>query len=248
MVDQPRLKLGRKAIKTDTRTLMLANYLTPSLPAPPPAADWTRGIASWGMMLNDKLGDCTIAGIGHAVQVWSANSCQEITVPDDAILASYEQWDGYNPADPSTDQGGIELDVLTDFKANGLAGHKLLAFADAKAANLVEVRQSIALFGGVYIGVSLPLTAQSQDMWDVVPDDGSGSSTAGSWGGHEVFLHHLGRAEKDDHRLLEGVRGRGARPALARLAHRQGIAQRIRPPAASARSLCYQVERIPCVP
>ena len=181
-------KLGRKAIKTDTRTLMLANYLTPSLPAPPPAADWTRGIASWGMMLNDKLGDCTIAGIGHAVQVWSANSCQEITVPDDAILASYEQWDGYNPADPSTDQGGIELDVLTDFKANGLAGHKLLAFADAKAANLVEVRQSIALFGGVYIGVSLPLTAQSQDMWDVVPDDGSGSSTAGSWGGHAVFV------------------------------------------------------------
>jgi hypothetical protein len=181
-------KLGRKAIKTDTRTLMLARYFTSALPAPPRAADWTRGMTSWGMMLNDKLGDCTIAGIGHAVQVWSANAFQEITVSDDVILAAYEQWNGYNPVDPSTDQGGIELDVLTDWKANGLAGHRLLAFADPKAANLVEVRQSIALFGGVYIGISLPLTAQSQDVWDVVPDDGSGSSAAGSWGGHAVFV------------------------------------------------------------
>ena len=38
-------KLGRKAIKTDTRTLMLGNYLTPALPI---AVDWTKKIDSWG--------------------------------------------------------------------------------------------------------------------------------------------------------------------------------------------------------
>jgi len=31
--------------------------------------DWTKGITEWGMMMNDTLGDCTIAGVGHAVQV-----------------------------------------------------------------------------------------------------------------------------------------------------------------------------------
>ncbi|MGB6194556.1 MAG: hypothetical protein WBF42_18980, partial [Terracidiphilus sp.] len=40
-VNQAGMKLGRKAIRTDTRTLMLARYLKPGLPAPPPACDWT---------------------------------------------------------------------------------------------------------------------------------------------------------------------------------------------------------------
>jgi hypothetical protein len=182
------MKLGRKAIKTDTRTLRLARYFTEDLPSPPVAKDWSKGITSFGMMLNDQLGDCTIAGCGHAVQVLSANAGAEITVPDSAILAAYEQWDGYKPADPSTDQGGVELDVLTDWRKNGLAGHKLLAFADPEATNVIEIKQCIALFGGVYIGVSLPLTAQTQDVWDAVDDPGDGSAQAGSWGGHCVFV------------------------------------------------------------
>jgi hypothetical protein len=187
MADHSKMKLGRKAIKTDTRTLALANYLTPALPPPPPTADWTKGIASWGMMLNDKLGDCTIAGCGHAVQVWTANTGSEVTVPDSAVLAAYESWDGYNPADPSTDQGGIELDVLNDWQKNGFSGNALLAFADPKPATLVEVHQSIALFGGVYIGLALPITAQNQDVWDVVPHGGA-NAKKGSWGGHCVFV------------------------------------------------------------
>jgi hypothetical protein len=180
-------KLGRKAIKTDTRTLVFGDYLTPALPPPPPAVDWTEGIASWGMMLNDTLGDCTIAGCGHAVQVWTANTGSEATVPDPTIESYYEQWDGYVPGNPNTDNGGIELDVLNDWQKNGFAGHPLLAFADPKPANLVEIRQSIALFGGVYIGLALPLTAQTQDVWDVVPNGGA-KARKGSWGGHCVFV------------------------------------------------------------
>lgn len=188
MADHSQMKLGRKAIKTDSRTLRLARYIGAELPPAPPAADWTKGITSFGMMLNDQLGDCTIAGCGHALQVLSANSGVEITIPDCVILAAYEQWDGYDPSDPSTDQGGVELDVLKDWQKNGLAGHKLLAFADPAVANLEEVRQAIHLFGGVYIGISLPLTAQTQDVWDAVVDPGDGSAEAGSWGGHCVFV------------------------------------------------------------
>jgi hypothetical protein len=191
------MKLGRKAIKTDTRTLAFRDYLTPALPPPPPAADWTKGIASWGMMLNgpepsepqfpDGLGDCTIAGVAHAIQVWTANASSMVTVPDPTILSYYEKWDGYVPGNPKTDNGGVELDVLNDWQKNGFAGHALLAFADPKFSNLVEVRQSIAMFGGVYIGLSLPVTAQTQDVWDVVPNGGA-KAKPGSWGGHCVFV------------------------------------------------------------
>jgi hypothetical protein len=182
-----RMKLGRKAIKTDTRTLRLRKYLTPALPPPPPTKDWTKGTTSWGMMLNDTLGDCTIAGVGHAIQVWTVNNGGIQTVPDNTILSMYEQWDGYNPADPSTDAGGIELDVLNDWRQQPIAGHALTAFADPDISNLEMIRQSIALFGGVYIGVSLPITAQNQDVWDVVPGGGA-SAEKGSWGGHCVFI------------------------------------------------------------
>ena len=187
MADHSMMKLGRKAIKTDSRTLAMANYLTPGLPPPPPAVDWTKGITSWGMMLNDKLGDCTIAGAAHAVQVWSANTGSEITVPDDTIQSYYQQWDGYVPGDPNTDNGGVELDVLNAWKKQGFAGRNLLAFADAKASNLTEIRQSIAMFGGVYIGLGLPLTAQDQDVWDVVTPGGAKAKPR-SWGGHCVFV------------------------------------------------------------
>jgi hypothetical protein len=187
MADHSKMKLGRKAIKSDSRTLALRRYLMPSLPPPPAAQDWTKGITSWGMMLNDALGDCTIAGCGHAIQVWTANTGSMVTLPDTTIENYYEQWDGYHPDDPSTDNGGIELDVLNDWQKQGLAGNALVAFADPKPANLTEIRQSIALFGGVYIGLSLPLTAQNQEVWDVAPHGGT-NSKPGSWGGHCVFV------------------------------------------------------------
>ena len=187
MADHSNMKLGRKAIKTDSRTLALGNYLTSALPPPPPAADWTKGNTSWGMMLNDNLGDCTIAGAAHAVQVWTANVGDMVTVPDDTVQSYYQQWDGYVPGESNTDNGGVELDVLNDWQKNGFAGHALSAFADPKASNLVEIRQSIHLFGGVYIGLGLPLTAQTQDEWDVVHLGGA-KAKPGSWGGHCVFV------------------------------------------------------------
>ncbi len=180
-------KLGRKAIKTDSRTLKLGKYLTPCLTPPPLSADWTKGISSWGVMLNDTLGDCTIAGCGHAVQVWTANTGNEITLPNTTIEKYYEKWDGYKPGDPSTDTGGIELDVLNNWKKHSFARHKLMAFADPKPSDLTEIRQAIALFGGVYIGLALPITAQNQDVWDVVPNGGA-DAQPGSWGGHCVFV------------------------------------------------------------
>jgi hypothetical protein len=181
------LKLGRRAVKTDTRTLRMSRYLTPELPPPPAACDWTRSISDWGMMLNDRLGDCTIAGCAHAVQVWSANTGGEATISDGAVLDAYVRWNGYNPADPATDRGGMELDVLTDWRQQGLDGHALLGFADPKPSDLTEIQQSIALFGGVYIGLNLPLTARNQKVWDVVRHGGQ-NTQPGSWGGHCVYV------------------------------------------------------------
>ena len=187
MTDHSKMRLGRKAIKTDTRTLALGDYMMPSLPRPPRAVDWTKGIPSWGMMLNDTLGDCTIAGAAHAVQVWTANTGGIVTLPDSTVKKYYEKWDGYVSGDSNTDNGGVELDVLNDWQKHGFADNTLVAFADPKPINLMEIRQSIHLFGGVYIGMALPITAQRQKVWDVAPKCGA-KAKPGSWGGHCVFV------------------------------------------------------------
>lgn len=95
MIHDPQFcKLGRKAVKTDSRSIKLTRYLTPGF-TNPISVDWTKGVTSFGQMLNDKLGCCTISGCGHQEQIWSLNTGSEITVTDSVILGAYEAWDGY---------------------------------------------------------------------------------------------------------------------------------------------------------
>lgn len=183
------MKLGRKAVKHDSRTLRVGNY-TAALPAPPRYMDWTKGVTSFGQMMNDTLGCCTIAGLGHAVQILSLNAGAEVTVTDADILKYYVSWDGYVAGEPTTDNGGVELDVLNDWKKDGFAGHALTAFAAVNPSDVEEVKQAIALFGGAYIGVSLPLAAQDEvgTLWDYGWMDFGAKYKPGGWGGHCVFV------------------------------------------------------------
>jgi hypothetical protein len=156
----------------------------------------SENVTNWGMMLNGPntygqgissqgLGDCTIAGVAHAIQVWTLAKGSEVTLPDPTILQYYEKWDGYKPGDPNSDQGGEELQVLKDWRKEGFDSHKLQAFADPDPQDGLHIRQAIALFGGLYIGLKLPISAQTQDVWDVA---GGPNGEPGSWGGHAVFV------------------------------------------------------------
>jgi len=187
-VDHSNLKLGKKPAHHDPRTLQMANYL--QLPPIPPAQDWTAKAASnWGMMLNDKLGDCTCAAVGHIIQAWSANvGPTEIVLPDQTILKAYEAVGGYNPNDPSTDQGAVELNVLKYWRKTGVGGYKIDAFVALEPKNHQHVQAAVDLFGGAYIGLALPVSAQKQAVWSVPPGGPQGSGAPGSWGGHAVVI------------------------------------------------------------
>jgi hypothetical protein len=52
--------------------------------------------------------------------------------------------------------------------------------------NHLHVRQASTLFGGIYIGLELPVTAQDQDVWAVPAGGAKGPGAPGSWGGHAV--------------------------------------------------------------
>lgn len=134
----------------------------------------------------DGLGDCTIAGVGHAVQVFTANASSEVTVPDSTVLSYYEKWDGYIPGNPNTDNGGVELDVLNDWRQQGFAGHKLLGYVDANPQNFISVKRGINLFGGAYIGLNVTNQVMNNSGNPAIPWDMTGDT--GIAGGHCVFV------------------------------------------------------------
>jgi hypothetical protein len=187
MVDHSRMKLGKGPVVRKAKTIKLARILRTGLVAPA-KSDYLGPVTDFGMMENDTVGDCTEAAKGHAIQVWTFNATgRMVTVSDSDVLAEYEKNSGYQPGNESTDSGENELTTLTAWRKNGFAGHKLEAFASVPAQDVHEISLAIWLFGGAYIGVELPVTAQSQDTWDVVDTD-SGDADPGSWGGHAVFM------------------------------------------------------------
>jgi hypothetical protein len=191
-IDPLKLKLGKHPARHDPRTLLLASYTTPALPTPPASFDLTTKVgASWGMMQNQLLGDCTCAAAGHLIMEWTANAGKKMITPTDKqIIAAYSAITGYNPTTGANDNGAVEIDVLNYWRQSGIAGHKIGAFMALEPANHTHIMDSVYVFGGCYIGLQLPNSAKAQTMnhqpWSVPPGGPTGDGKPGSWGGHAV--------------------------------------------------------------
>lgn len=183
------MKLGKLAPKHDPRTLHFGNYLRPdALPKIPAQKDWSGKVAFWRMLANDKLGDCTCAAAGHMLMDWSANASTEIVPTDTDIITAYSAVSGYDPQTGENDNGAVGLDVLNYWRKQGIANHQIYAYAALQPRNHSQIKAAVYLFGGVYIGLALPISAQNQTIWDVPPGGAHGNGRPGSWGGHAVNI------------------------------------------------------------
>src|SRR5580704_15820068 len=191
-IDTRKLKLGKQAARHDPRTLLLASYLTPALPAPPASCDLAAKVgAAWGMMDNDQICDCTCAAAGHLLMEWTANASKKMFTPTvTQIVAAYSAITGYNPTTGANDNGAQEVDVLNYWRQSGIAGHKIGAYASLEPGNHTHIMDSVYIFEGCYIGLQLPNSAQAQTQnhqpWSVPPGGTTGDGKPGSWGGHAI--------------------------------------------------------------
>lgn len=161
------------------------------LPALPQKVDNALGLPpNLGVMLNDRLGDCTCAGLYHAIQVWSQDAQGTmLTEPDALVLRAYEESCGYHPDLPESDRGGVEQDVLSWAAASGVpmadgSRSKLAAFVEVDPRNLADVCEAIWQCGLIYIGFEVPklLPEEPGFLW-------SGKNDLGPIeGGHCVIL------------------------------------------------------------
>jgi hypothetical protein len=167
------MKLGRLPRKENPRTLKLAKYF--KIPAPLAAWGWEYNLPnSWGVMMNDTVGDCTCACIGHMIMEWTSRTFGLITPTDQQIIAAYSAITGYVPGDESTDNGAAITDVLAYFVSTGIADRKALAWAEIDVTNLTAIKQAIQIFGGIDIGFNVPRSAMNEfnagQPWNTVTD------------------------------------------------------------------------------
>jgi len=187
------MKLGRKAKHPEAHRLALARFLSKALPPPPD--EWKRPDGCvFPMFANDRLGDCTIAGLAHHLHMQSVIEGRPIQFTEQDVVDFYLDMTG------GADDGLVIVDVLQRAQDRGfpLSGaHKLAASAIVEPSDGDNLRSACATFGGLTLGVLLPLAAQSQAVWDV-PDTKDLSSldgqwAVGSWGGHDVVVSAFDR-------------------------------------------------------
>lgn len=145
------VRFGREPRPAGKCALPLRLYMDfAKLPAPQPS-DWTGKIRDWPTMLNDRYGDCVVAAKGHAIQIFTAYGLgAEVITPDSVIKSDYFTETG------GADNGLNIPESLDYWVRNGLGGKKILAWADVNFDTPAEVMLAGQLFGGVYLGVSLP--------------------------------------------------------------------------------------------
>ncbi len=161
-----------------------------SLPTPPPVVGYAHGIMSWNMDGNNSYGDCVFAAAAHGKQLWTTLTGRPVVPTTAETLAVYSALTGFNPNDPNTDNGAVPSEIWTDWKTKGIFGSKIENFVDVNPKDKTQVFDAIWFFGCAFVGMQLPISAQSQTIWDVPPGGPIGDGAPGSWGGHEVLATH----------------------------------------------------------
>jgi hypothetical protein len=156
--------LGKKPAVFDSRALLFGKYVGAKLFSPPQAVDWGKNITDWPMYSNDKYADCTCAAAAHMIENWTAACEARKTLTNSQVLKFYKHFTA-----PGPDSNCDVLGVLKYWRSNGLAGDKIMAFAQLEKRNVREAKQAIAIFGGCYVGIELPKFAATAQNPPTVP-------------------------------------------------------------------------------
>lgn len=186
--------LGRIPATPDPRNLRLTTYTEPDRAPAPTAANWLRLVDRWPLYGNDRVGDCEVAACAHLTTAWTRYAGSEVVLPDADVYSAYTALTGWDPRTGENDNGVRTADMLSYWRHTGVGGRKIVAYVAVNPADHEQVRYATHLFGGLLIGLNMPLSAGVQTRQRRIWTSLTGpNSEPGSWGAHAA---HLGAYDK----------------------------------------------------
>jgi hypothetical protein len=163
------MRLGKLPFKPSPLDFKLTDVVDVAavLPHAPPTFGHELGISQWGMLGNDRYGDCTCAGGCHEHMVFGHEVGRVVKFTDANALNLYTAVTGFQEHDPSTDQGAVVRDVLSYRRRRGVIDadyhiHKIDGYLSITPGNFDEVLAAAYVFGAVGIGFAFPDYAMDQ--------------------------------------------------------------------------------------
>jgi hypothetical protein len=108
--------------------------------------------SDWGMLGNDRYGDCGFAGFFHGVEADEIVTHEPLaTISDQDVIAAYLKYTG------GQDTGVVLSQFLTYVRQQptGLLGHKVDAFAPVAVHDVPTLQTAIYLFDFAYTGIAV---------------------------------------------------------------------------------------------
>jgi hypothetical protein len=187
------MKLGKLAPKLHSMTIPFEQIITPGvLPSPATRVfrEYKAPATAKQMYGNDQYGDCVWAMLANFIILTTAHTGAVVIPTLDDVLGAYSAVTGFDPVTGMNDNGTAITDALEYMRTTGMAGIKILGWAQIDYTNLVHRKLGADLFGATLVGVQLPASAQDQfgagQSWEVVP----GSPIEG---GHAILRSGYGR-------------------------------------------------------
>jgi hypothetical protein len=210
--EHPR-RYGRRAPKR-APVLRLAHFLTGAVPAHPAAADnLGRLSGGWAMLGNDRARDCVAVTWANFRRLVTAVLATEYYPTQDQVWAIYKtQNPGFDPNGAAETNGpgsdhdqGMDIQTLLEYlvKVGGPDGAKAIGFAAVDVKNTDEAKAALAIFGGLWTGITVRAVNQDEfgngQPWDYVrssPEEGGHSVLTGGYAPQGSGVGALGGDER----------------------------------------------------
>ncbi len=186
-------KYGRRAPKK-APALQLGSFLSKAVPTHPSSEDYLATLSNWQMLGNDVAGDC------NAVTWANMRRLVTATLSTEYYPTQAQVWQFYQTQNPQFDPNGTAqtngpgssadqgMDVQTGLEylqANGGPdGVKAVAFAQVDHTKIAEVEAALAIFGGLWLGITVLDANQQQFASGEAWTDVRGSKIDG---GHAIL-------------------------------------------------------------
>jgi hypothetical protein len=172
------IKLGKKPARVGAVKFKFREFLIKKkLPTVPRSFGHEKLFKNWGMLANDQVGDCVIAGGQHEVMLWNKACGKDVRFTEQSAIDDYSRIAGYVPGDPSTDQGTDMEEAAKYRRKTGLLDadgkyHQIGAYLDLEPGNLAQHLLAAYMFEAVGLGFEMPMSAMDQfnagKHWSIV--------------------------------------------------------------------------------